>query len=48
MQETSVLQRLLVQFPAQINREYISGNREVLASNREFILQNAKCAKLLD
>jgi len=42
LQETAVLQRLLAQFPAQINRENISKNREFLAVNREFHLAKSK------
>jgi len=41
-QETPVLQRLIEQFPAQINRENISGNREFFARNREFKANQAK------
>jgi hypothetical protein len=36
-----VLQWLLAQFPAQINRENISKNREFLSGNREFQLQTS-------
>jgi hypothetical protein len=43
LQETAVLQRLLAQFPTQINRENISKNRDFLANNREFDLR--KCIK---
>jgi hypothetical protein len=36
MQETAVLQRLLVKFPTHINRENISRIREIFDLNREF------------
>ncbi len=40
-QEAAVPQRLLAQFPTQINRENISKNREFLAVNREFHLRKS-------
>ena len=36
LHEIAVLQRLVQQFPTQINRENISKNSEFLAVNREF------------
>jgi hypothetical protein len=36
MQETAVLQQLLVKFPTHINRENISRIREIFDLNREF------------
>ena len=40
-QETPVPQRLIEQFPTQINRENILGNREFSARNREFKAKQA-------
>ena len=40
-QEAAVPQRLLAQFPTQINRENISKNREFFAVKREFYLRKS-------
>src|SRR5258705_12728498 len=43
-QEAAVPQRLLAQFPTQINSENISKNRDFLANNREFHLRKSLSA----